>query len=221
MVSEEERLAAAAPLGIADRARALTARLGCSAADTLALGVLVAGAIAALGLLWVLAARESGDVSAPPVPGLVTATPTASAPAELVVHVAGHVAVPGVYRLAPADRVGDAVAAAGGTLPGAGLEALNLARPLADGEQIVVPVPGAAAPTVPETATARRPDGRLDLNLADADDLDELPGIGSVLAERILAHRAAIGRFTSIDELRDVKGIGAATFAELAGAVAV
>lgn len=222
MVVEEERLGAAGPDGPAGRPRLLVGRLCCSGAELLALGVLVTGALAVLGLLWALADRP-GEVPAAPLAGLVTASPSAAAATELVVHVAGHVAVPGIHRLPPGSRVGDAVASAGGSLPGAGVDALNLARPLADGEQIVVPGPGATVASAPatETVTARRPDGRLDLNLADAADLDELPGVGPVLAERILAHRTAMGRFTSVDELRDVKGIGEATFAELAGEVTV
>jgi competence protein ComEA len=150
-----------------------------------------------------------------------------------------------VYRLPAGSRIADALAAAGGARADADLAALNLARPLADGEQVLVPAPGdppaVAAPPAASRGTggaavsggtgggaagaagsgARRPDGLLDLNLAGAADLDELPGVGPVLAQRILDHRAAIGRFTSVDELRDVKGIGEATFADLAPQVTV
>ncbi len=215
----------AAPVeGLAGRGRALGLRLRCSPVEGLALSVLVAGALAALGLVWLLAAGDGEGPAAesPALPGLtvVSASPSASA-SEVVVHVAGQVAAPGVHRLAAGSRVGDAVASAGGALAGAEVGALNLARPLVDGEQIVVPLPGAPVPAASPAENARRPDGLLDLNLAEAEDLDALPGVGPVLAERILQHRAEIGRFASVDELRDVKGIGEATFAELAGEVTV
>jgi competence protein ComEA len=233
MVEEQQVVVVGEPRGLAERGRALARRLGCSPAEGLALGVLVAGAVVVLGLLWLLAAGGAREVATPLLAGLATPGASGSTPSpgpspstatELVVHVAGQVAAPGVHRLAGGSRVGDAIAQAGGALPDARLDALNLARPLADGEQIVVPGPGMpavpAAGTAPEDG-ARRPDGLLDLNLADAQDLDELTGVGPVLAQRILDHRAELGRFTDVEQLRDVKGIGDATFAELAGQVAV
>jgi competence protein ComEA len=138
--------------------------------------------------------------------------PHAAAP-PVVVHVAGHVARPGVVELPPGSRVGDALAAAGGASDGADLAAVNLARPVADGEQVYVPAPGEA---IPPQATGRGASpgagdiavGPVDLNTATLAELDALPGIGPVLAGRILEWRAAHGGFTLVDELGEVPGIG-------------
>jgi len=206
-------------------------RSGCSPAEALALAVLAAGAAAALGVLWLLARPETAVVAAPPVIEAPTAgmSSAPSGPSELLVHVAGHVATPGVYRLPPGGRVADALGLAGGPLPDAALDSVNLARPLVDGEQVVVPGPGQPLPgpgppsggSAPSSGSSRRPDGTLDLNLATAEELEELPGVGPVLAQRILEHRAAIGRFASVGELRDVTGIGEKTFQALSAEVSV
>lgn len=129
------------------------------------------------------------------------------APARLYVHVTGAVVAPGLYALDAGSRVADAVAAAGGFGHDADRGSVNLARPAADGEQIVVPVIGAAPPpgVAPGGAGA---DPVIDLNTADAEQLDTLPGIGPALAARILAWREENGRFTSVDDLRAVSGIG-------------
>jgi len=118
--------------------------------------------------------------------------------ATLVVHVAGAVASPGVYTLEVGMRVGDAVAAAGGVVDGADTDALNLARELVDGEQVRVPVEGA----VTESS------GLINVNVADAVALEQLPGVGPVLAGRIVTYRDAHGPFPSIDALDDVSGVG-------------
>lgn len=215
------------------RVRQVIAGLGCTPAECIALAVLVAGAVAALGLLW-LSSRPGPAPSAATAPeGGVTIEAD-----EVVVHLAGAVTAPGLYRLPGGARVGDGLAAAGGPLPDAALDGLNLARPLTDGEQIIVPTmpaPGAAvqvpaAPAngqpaagdaQPAAPSAIRPDGTLDLNRATPDDLDELPGIGPILAERIVAHREQAGPFTSVGQLRDVPGIGEKIFQKLAPLVAV
>ena len=168
-------------------------------------------------------ALAPGDPVDLPVPasasaagGTAAAEPSAnpSAPAEgastlaspLVVHVVGAVVAPGVVHLPTGARVQDAIAACGGALPEANLEALNLARVLTDGEQVLVPRPGEAAePT--GSAGAGPGATRLDLNSAALADLDALPGIGPVLAQRILDRRLQ-HRFTSVDELGEVSGIG-------------
>lgn len=197
--------------------------LGCSRAEMAALSVLLAGAVAALGLLWVLA-RPSAPA---PAAGPEVAGDLALPVEEIVVHVAGEVAAPGLYRLPDGARVADALDEAGGPLPAAALETLNLARPLTDGEQLLVPGPapppgeaagGHAAPAPP---SAWRPDGLLDLNRATVEDFDQLPGIGPVLAERIHAHREDVGGFTSVGDLREVTGIGEKKFQALAELVAV
>ena len=112
----------------------------------------------------------------------------------------------------------DAVAAAGGLLPGADPAAVNLAAVLTDGQQIAVGVPAAGAAPGPAAPPAG---GRVSLNSATAADLDALPGIGPVLAQRIVDHRAENGPFTAVEQLDDVPGIGPATFDELVDLVAV
>lgn len=137
----------------------------------------------------------------------------ASVPA-VVVHVVGQVANPGVVALEPGARVADAIAAAGGATPSADLTAINLARVLADGEQVVVPAPGQATAAAAGGGTAGTGgSGLVDLNRADAAAFDTLPGIGPVLAERIVAWRAEHGRFTAVEELTEVTGIGPALLA--------
>lgn len=160
--------------------------------------------------------------SAHPSPG-----PDDSAPppdGQVVVHVAGRVPRPGVVTLPAGSRVVDAIAATGGSQKGVDLTSLNLARVLDDGEQILV---GIAAPTEssgPGAASggdATTGDGTIDLNAATLEELDTLPGIGPALAQRILDWRERNGTFTSVDELREVAGIGEKRFAELAPLVRV
>lgn len=143
-------------------------------------------------------------------------------PAVLVVHVAGLVAEPGVLELPIGSRVIDAIEAAGGALTGVDLSGLNLARLLVDGEQVAVGVPAApdAGGDGGGSATLA-PGAPLDLNTATEADLDALPGIGPVLAARIVAWRAEHGRFTAVEELLEVSGIGTATLADLNGLVRV
>lgn len=137
---------------------------------------------------------------------------------ELVVQVIGQVRRPGLVRLPPGSRVADAVRLAGGLVRGGSSGGLNLARPVVDGEQIVVgpdaPVVSAGGSGVPGGASASG-DVVVDLNVATAQDLDALPGVGPVTAAKILDWRAAHGRFTTVDQLREVAGIGAKTFERL------
>lgn len=130
-------------------------------------------------------------------------------PAAIYTHVFGAVAQPGLYRLPDGARVVDVIAAAGGLLPEADAAAVNLARRLTDGEQLYVPEVGAAVadPLGPAVA-APAGDGRVNLNTADAAALDTLPRIGPAMAERILAWREENGRFTSVEDLLAVPGIG-------------
>jgi competence protein ComEA len=165
--------------------------------------------------------------AAPAAPAAPTATP-ASTPdpppgGVVVVSVVGQVARPGLVTLPAGSRVADALAAAGGLLPDADPAAVNAAAPLTDGEQIAVGVPGAAAPpgVAGGTGGGAANGGLLDLNTATVGDLDALPGIGPVLAQRIVDHRSARGAFTSVEQLDDVPGIGPAIYAELSGQVTV
>lgn len=126
---------------------------------------------------------------------------------ELYVHVLGAVEKPGLYVLDLEARVVDAVAAAGGTTTDADLTAVNLARVVDDGEQIVVPVAGATS-DAPGGVALPPGDDRVDLNTADQAALETLPRIGPALAERIIAWREENGRFASVDDLLAVPGIG-------------
>ncbi len=139
----------------------------------------------------------------------------------VVVHVVGEVAVPGVVELEPGARVAEAVDAAGGATKKADLGALNLARPVEDGEQVVVPRKGGAGGGGDGAASAAPSDNRVDLNGADATLFETLPGIGPVLAGRIVAWREEHGRFSSVAELQEVSGIGPRLFAQLEGLVRV
>jgi competence protein ComEA len=139
----------------------------------------------------------------------------ASAPkVRLVVDVVGAVRRPGLYRLARGARVADAVAAAGGVTAKAERIGVNLAAPLADGQQVVVPIRGPAAP-----AGAAAPSGPVSLSAATPEQLDELPGIGPSTAAKIVAFRQEHGAFHSVEELDAVPGIGPARLAELKGLV--
>ncbi len=138
---------------------------------------------------------------------------------DVVVHVAGAVEAPGVYDLPASARVHDAIEAAGGATSFADLDLLNLAAPIVDGMQIRVPEPGeeVAPLVVPGSAD----DGPVDLNRADAAELDTLPGVGPATAAAIVAHRDEHGPFASVDDLLSVPGIGPAKLAALSDLVAV
>ncbi|MFD7694983.1 helix-hairpin-helix domain-containing protein [Streptomyces sp. NPDC059805] len=141
--------------------------------------------------------------------------------AEIVVDVGGKVREPGVHRLPAGSRVADALRAAGGVRPGTDTDGLNQARFLVDGEQVIVGAPpGAAAPApVVGSGGAAGPGGAptapVSLNTATLEQLDTLPGVGPVLAQHIIDHRTRHGGFRSVDELRDVNGIGDRRFADL------
>ena len=149
-----------------------------------------------------------------------TAAPSASAAPTVVVAVAGGVRRPGLFTLPVGSRVADAVAAAGGVRPGVSIGLLNLARRLVDGEQVIVGAATGAQPNTP-AGPAAGPGAPLNLNTATLEQLDGLPGVGPVLAQRILDYRTRHGAFRSVEQLRDVGGIGEAKFADLRGLVAV
>ena len=168
----------------------------------------------------------SGGAAATSTPGTPAGPAGSGSPSLLNIHVVGAVRSPGVVTVAPGARVEDAVKAAGG-LKGADASGINLARPLADGEQVIVPRPG-ETPPVPSppaapaggqpasggagntsgTSGASAASALVNLNTADAAALDTLPGVGPVLAQRILDWRTEHGRFSSVDELGEVSGIG-------------
>jgi competence protein ComEA len=142
---------------------------------------------------------------------------------RVAVHVAGRVRRPGLVRLPAGSRVQDAIRAAGGSTSGADLDAVNLARRLTDGEQLLVPGPGDPPPPPPGGAgpnSGAAPSAPLDLNSATLEQLDALPGVGEVTAGRIIAYRSA-HPFTAVDELLEVPGIGQRRFDQLKDLVTV
>jgi competence protein ComEA len=170
-----------------------------------------------------------GASSAPGSDG--AATSTTSAATEVVVHVAGAVASPGVQRLPVGSRVIDAVDAAGGAFPDADLPRVNLAALLVDGQQVYVPKPGEQPPLTtgagapsgadPSGAPGETPGSLVNLNTATAEQLDTLSGVGPSTAAAIIAHRDQNGPFTSVDQLLDVRGIGEAKLEQLRDLVTV
>jgi competence protein ComEA len=176
------------------------------------------GAAVLLVVAAVILLRSLGHGSATPAVALVhpQRTAHASRAQSVVVDVVGAVRLPGLHSLAQGTRIADAVEAAGGATAKADLALVNLAAPLADGEQIVVPVRGAAQAAAPGGASPTAP---LDLNTATAEQLDALPGVGPATAAKIIAFRLAHGSFHSAEELDAVPGIGPARIEQLKGLV--
>lgn len=171
---------------VPDQARGMRMRVSRRAA---------ASAVVALGAISVVATSVARGAEAPAEPLLVaSATPSA---AVVTVHVAGAVERPGLYDFAAGARAGDAVTAAGGASAAADLDRVNLARPLRDGEQLYVPFAG-------------QDDGVINVNRATAAELEELPGVGPVLAERIVEYRDDHGPFLTLADLAQVPGVGSA-----------
>jgi competence protein ComEA len=151
------------------------------------------------------------------------ATPAATPEPAIVVYISGAVRVPDVYRLPAGARIKDVVLAAGGLADDADAAAINLAARLADEQHIHVPRLGEAPPQPATAAEGGAPSGEqneqgalIDLNQADVNDLEALPGVGQAIAERIVAYREANGPFASVDDLKQVKGIGPALFEKIA-----
>ncbi|WP_418002803.1 ComEA family DNA-binding protein [Mycobacterium sp. PDNC021] len=190
----------------------------------------VVGVVAVLVTVIAVLGDDKPPVTAaklPPVQMVSSSAPGPPAPPgkaeDVVVSVAGLVHKPGLVTLPAGARIADAVTAAGGALAGADLVGLNMARKVADGEQILVGITApvgapavmrssaGAAPTAPEKGPpggGKDPKGPVDLNTATEEQLDGLPGIGPVMAKAIVAWRTANGRFASVDQLGEVDGIG-------------
>jgi competence protein ComEA len=164
--------------------------------------------------------RQAGTAyQAPAVTHVVRTTPAPVAGPMLVVDVVGAVRRPGLYRLPQGSRIADAVARAGGATRHADVALVNLAAPLADGTQVVVPVRSSvAAGAGPASPSASA--GPVHLNSATLDQLDALPGVGPVTAQKILDYRQQHGAFTSVDELDAIPGIGPARLEQLRKLVA-
>lgn len=192
---------------------------------------------------------RSRAAGAPPAPVKLVQlgeSPSADTPTEpepprtACVHVAGKVAKPGVYELAPGSRVKDAIEAAGGASPNADLETINLAEKLQDGQQVYIALKGQVPAPVVSVVSGGEPrtsdkvsapeaksgssgiekyvkpgDGTVSINKASAADLQHLPGVGPAMSQRIIDYRTANGGFKSVDELEEVKGIGPKTLARM------
>jgi competence protein ComEA len=174
------------------------------------------------------AATSSGITGARTTAGLTAGTTSGlTAIATVVIDVEGKVAHPGVLTLPAGSRVYEALAAAGGALPGVDATGLDLARPLTDGEQLRVGIAGVPSPAVgvpapPAAGRGKHKGGRVvDLNTATLEDLESIPDVGPAMAQRILDWRAAHGRFASVGQLRQVRGIGERKFAEMRDSVTV
>lgn len=189
-------------------------------------GVLIAG-LAAIGVTAAIlgacsavggAHGGSASASVEPVVGVVSAE-ASSSQASAVIHVVGEVKKAGLYALPSGSRVSDAVAAAGGATKKADLSLVNLARTVTDGEQIRVPAKGETAAAATEDASTAP--AVVNLNTATQQQLETLPRVGPSMAQRILAYRQENGGFRSVDELRNVSGIGDKTFEALKDFVSV
>jgi competence protein ComEA len=198
--------------------------------ELVALAVVVVVTLAG-GAVWYVRSlpRPIDVVRRPGAAGLAQpiAAPAATpSPSSILVHVAGEVRRPGVYEFGEGDRVIDAIDAAGGVRGDAALDELNLAAPLTDGSQVLVPDRSAAAPApIGEGSTTSGAAGattaKINVNTADAAELEELPGIGEVLSQAIVDYRAENGPFSSVDELEDVSGIGPSILEDVRDLVSV
>jgi competence protein ComEA len=200
------------------------------AAEALAFNRREIAALALLALLVLTGAgiayargRPSAATAARPVEPSGALIQPGTTPVILFVHIVGAVRDPGVYKLKEGARVIDAVRAAGGLRRSADVMAVNMARVLADGEQIIVPRRARPAdPAEPGTAPpAEAADALVNINTAGAGELETLPGIGPVLAQRIIDYREQHGPFVKPEDLMDVSGIGPKTYESIAPHVTV
>lgn len=169
----------------------------------------VAIAVLLVGARWIRSSEApASGASAPAQFEADGFEPGADTARDVVVHVAGAVAKPGVYRLPVGSRVTDAVQRAGGLEAGAAADGINLAARLSDGQQVVVPGRGAGS-------VAAAADGPISLGSATADQLDEIEGIGPVTAQKIIEFRDERGGLSSIDQLDEISGVGPSTMEAL------
>jgi competence protein ComEA len=206
--------------------------------DRRVIALAVAAFALSAGVYWYRDASRGGAL--PPGTQSTTPSPTvdsvsvdvpttvgADPAAPMIVHVAGAVRRPGVVSLRAGSRIVDAIDAAGGSRTDADLDRLNLAAPLVDGQRIFVarvgdpPNAGVIAGPPPQSGGPATGVGPIDLNLATVADLETLPGIGPTLAQAIVAERDRRGGFASVEDLRSVRGIGEARFAQIRDLVSV
>jgi competence protein ComEA len=194
-----------------------------SRGELIGLVALLAVTIGGAGLWYVRSLPRPVEVSTAPSGATASAPASASPSPEVIVlvDVAGWVRDPGVYEFTEGARVIDAIDAAGGARTGALLEALNLAAPLADGTQILVPREGQEGVAPPPVTGGPVAGGLINVNTATNTELEELPGVGEVIAQAIVDYRTENGPFTSVDQLLDVSGIGDATLENIRDLVTV
>ena len=193
-----------------------------SRAELIALVAVVGVTVAGAGFWYVRSLPAPVQVRSGPSEALVPAPTASTSPTTVIlVDVAGWVRRPGVYEFAEGARVIDAIDAAGGARPGAVLSSLNLAAPLVDGTQVLVPKESQSAPTTETGTGTSGATGLVNVNSATNAELETLPGIGEVIAQAIVDHRTENGPFTSVEQLVDVSGIGDATLENIRELVTV
>ena len=192
----------------------------------IALGIVVA----ALGVRYLVLPGAAAEAGEPLVLGAVAQrrAVASAAPVEVVVYVCGAVRRPGVVKLLAGARVADAIELAGGATPDAELGAVNLAAKVGDGQQIIVPERGSgtagtatAAATAGSPAAAAGQGGLVNINTASLEELDTLDGVGPSTAQKIIDYRTANGGFTSVEQIKEVPGIGDAKFAALQASITI
>jgi competence protein ComEA len=186
-----------------------------SRTELVGLVAIVAITLGGAGLWYMRSLPKPVELSAAaPGGGAVTSASPTETPAPIIVDVAGKVRKPGVYEFAEGDRIVDAIQAAGGATAKGDLQALNLAAPVQDGAQVLVPAKVPQTGVAPEPATGTAPPGAgsggtlININTASATELEELDGVGEVIAQAIVDYRTENGPFATVDDLEDVSGIG-------------
>lgn len=184
-----------------------------------------AGAVAIIAFVvlgWLFSLQQSRYAAKPELIPVMKKAGAKQKQTKLLVHVAGEVKSPGLYELPEGQRVADAIKIAGGKNEVSDLDALNLAEPLMDGMKITVPAI-AVTPGIEDSSKPAANDMQslVNINNAGENDLDELPGIGPATAKKIIDFRNSNGRFKSIEDLKNVKGIGQKKFEELKGKVTI
>lgn len=171
--------------------------------------------VLSVAIIFVFARSSAPARIAPPATSASSDGDVQPSGGGVFVHVAGAVRKPGLYELGPDARVADAIEAAGGALPKAEVDLVNLAQVLADGMKIEVPVAGQAPHSPAATGDASAGTALVSINSAGIAELETLPGVGPVTAQAIISHRDEAGPFASLEGLLEVSGIGPATFAEI------